>query len=57
MLARKLFMVCANPDVVVERGDKLFYCAGSLADLYATMGGEVLYGRQAVPADLRHGAG
>jgi HAD superfamily hydrolase (TIGR01459 family) len=43
MLARKLFMVCANPDVVVERGDRLVYCAGSLADLYATMGGEVLY--------------
>ena len=43
MLARKLFMVCANPDVVVERGDKLVYCAGSLADLYAAMGGEVLY--------------
>jgi HAD superfamily hydrolase (TIGR01459 family) len=43
MLTRKLFMVCANPDVVVERGDKLVYCAGSLADLYATLGGEVLY--------------
>ena len=43
MLARKLFMVCGNPDVVVERGDKLVYCAGSIADLYATMGGEVLY--------------
>lgn len=43
MLARKLFMVCANPDVVVERGARLVYCAGSLADLYATMGGEVLY--------------
>jgi len=43
MLARKLFMVCANPDVVVERGDKLVYCAGAIADLYATMGGEVLY--------------
>ena len=43
MLARKLFMVCANPDVVVERGDRLVYCAGALADLYATMGGEVLY--------------
>ena len=43
MLARKLFMVCANPDVVVERGDRLVYCAGSIADLYATMGGEVLY--------------
>ncbi len=43
MLARKLFMVCGNPDVVVERGDKLVYCAGSLADLYVGMGGEVLY--------------
>jgi len=43
MLKRKLFMVCANPDVVVERGPKLVYCAGSIADLYATMGGEVLY--------------
>ncbi len=43
MLARKLFMVCANPDVVVERGERLVYCAGAIADLYATMGGEVLY--------------
>jgi HAD superfamily hydrolase (TIGR01459 family) len=43
MLKRKLFMLCGNPDLVVERGDKLVYCAGSVADLYATMGGEVLY--------------
>jgi HAD superfamily hydrolase (TIGR01459 family) len=43
MLARKLFMVCANPDVVVERGDRLVYCAGAIADLYATLGGEVLF--------------
>ena len=43
MLKRKLFMVCGNPDVVVERGDKLVYCAGAIADLYQTMGGEVLY--------------
>jgi HAD superfamily hydrolase (TIGR01459 family) len=43
MLARKLFMVCGNPDVVVERGDKLIYCAGAVADLYQTKGGEVLY--------------
>lgn len=43
MLARKLTMVCGNPDVVVERGDKLVYCAGSLADLYAAMGGKVVY--------------
>lgn len=43
MLKRKLFMVCGNPDLVVERGSRLVYCAGSIADLYATMGGEVLY--------------
>jgi HAD superfamily hydrolase (TIGR01459 family) len=41
--ARGLFMLCANPDVVVERGDELVYCAGALADLYQSMGGEVLY--------------
>jgi HAD superfamily hydrolase (TIGR01459 family) len=41
--ARNLFMVCGNPDLVVERGDRLVYCAGALADLYHSMGGEVLY--------------
>jgi HAD superfamily hydrolase (TIGR01459 family) len=40
---RGLFMVCGNPDLVVERGDKLVYCAGALADLYRDLGGEVLY--------------
>ena len=43
MLARKLFMVCGNPDLVVERGPRLVYCAGAIADLYAGMGGEVLF--------------
>jgi HAD superfamily hydrolase (TIGR01459 family) len=43
MIARKLVMLCGNPDMVVERGDKLVYCAGALADIYQTMGGEVLY--------------
>jgi len=43
MRARNLFMVCGNPDLVVERGDRLVYCAGSVAELYETMGGEVLY--------------
>jgi HAD superfamily hydrolase (TIGR01459 family) len=38
-----MFMLCGNPDLVVERGDKLVYCAGALADLYGTLGGEVLY--------------
>ena len=43
MRARSLPMICANPDVVVERGDKLVYCAGAIADLYAAAGGEVVY--------------
>jgi len=43
MRGRNLFMVCGNPDAVVERGDKLVYCAGSIADFYASLGGEVLY--------------
>ena len=43
MADRGLFMVCANPDLVVERGTERFYCAGAIADLYASRGGEVLY--------------
>ena len=43
MRTRDLFMVCANPDVVVERGERLVYCAGAIADLYRTLGGDVLY--------------
>ena len=43
MRARSMLMVCANPDIVVERGDSLVYCAGALADAYAALGGEVLY--------------
>src|SRR5215468_9111694 len=40
---RGLLMVCANPDVVVERGEHLVYCAGAIADRYAAAGGDVLY--------------
>ncbi len=43
MRARSLLMVCANPDIVVERGDTLVYCAGALAEAYAGQGGTVLY--------------
>ncbi len=42
-LARKLPMVCANPDIVVERGDRLIYCAGAIAELYRELGGEVVF--------------
>jgi len=41
-LERKLPMICANPDRVVEHGDKIIYCGGALGDLYAAMGGMVL---------------
>jgi HAD superfamily hydrolase (TIGR01459 family) len=40
---RGLVMICANPDIVVERGEHLVYCAGAIADLYAAAGGEVIY--------------
>jgi HAD superfamily hydrolase (TIGR01459 family) len=43
MRARDLLMICANPDLVVERGDVLVPCAGALAQLYESMGGEVYY--------------
>ncbi len=39
---RGLVMTCANPDIVVQRGDRLIYCGGALAQLYAQLGGEVL---------------
>jgi len=41
--ARKLPFVCANPDIVVERGDRLIYCAGAIAELYRELGGEVIF--------------
>ncbi len=34
-------MICSNPDKIVEVGDRMVYCAGALADIYAEMGGEV----------------
>ncbi len=39
---RGLEMICANPDIVVQRGDRLIYCGGALAQLYVTLGGEVI---------------
>lgn len=42
-LARKLPFICANPDLVVQRGDHMIYCAGALAQDYERQGGEVLY--------------
>ncbi|MGI9413390.1 MAG: TIGR01459 family HAD-type hydrolase [Hyphomicrobiales bacterium] len=35
-------LYCANPDIVVRRGDRLLPCAGALAELYERMGGQVV---------------
>ena len=38
-----LKLLCANPDIVVDRGETREWCAGALAELYTEMGGESLY--------------
>jgi HAD superfamily hydrolase (TIGR01459 family) len=43
MRQRGLTMLCANPDLVVHRGERLLYCAGSLAQAYEALGGAVIY--------------
>lgn len=41
--ARGLEMICANPDLVVERGGRIIPCAGSVALAYEEMGGKAIY--------------
>lgn len=41
--SREMPMLCANPDIQVERDDRLIYCAGSIAAEYEKLGGDVLY--------------
>ena len=36
-------MICTNPDLIVDRGDKRELCAGSVALVFEKMGGEVVY--------------
>jgi len=40
--ARGVPMLCVNPDIVVERGDRLVWCAGALAERYREHGGETI---------------
>ena len=42
MKQRGLAMICANPDKIVKKGDRILYCAGKLAEMYAARGGEVV---------------
>ncbi|MFC2951033.1 TIGR01459 family HAD-type hydrolase [Marinicaulis aureus] len=41
---RRLPMICANPDIVVNWGGRLIWCAGALAEIYKELGCEVVYG-------------
>jgi HAD superfamily hydrolase (TIGR01459 family) len=49
-VALGLEMVCANPDIVVQRGDKLIYCGGALAQLYEALDGHVAMAGKPHPA-------
>lgn len=41
-VARDMVLVCANPDVVVMRGEQMIPCAGALAEAYEAAGGTAL---------------
>jgi HAD superfamily hydrolase (TIGR01459 family) len=49
-VGRDLELVCANPDIVVQRGDKLIYCGGALAQVYESLGGRVTMAGKPYPA-------
>jgi len=41
--AHNLDLICANPDIIVDFGDKRLYCAGALAEAYEKIGGTALF--------------
>jgi len=46
-------MICANPDITVERGGRIVYCAGALAQAYEQLGGAVAYAGKPHPPVYR----
>lgn len=42
-IARRLPVICANPDIVVDRGDRRLWCAGAVAEAFARAGGSPVY--------------
>ena len=40
---KKKIMICTNPDLIVDRGKKREYCAGSVAKVFNEIGGKVIY--------------
>ena len=61
MQQRGLTLICANPDIVVEVGNQLEYCAGAIAERYSARGGTVIQTGETISGHLRargrHGAG
>lgn len=50
-LARRMPLICANPDLIVDVGGILLPCAGVIAELYENMGGQVYWaGKPHAPA-------
>jgi len=47
--ARGLDFVCANPDIVVQHGDRMIWCAGAVARDYAQLGGRVIMAGKPYP--------
>ncbi len=61
---RGLPMICANPDIVVNWGGRMIWCAGALAEIYSSLGAQVIYGGkphapiyEVAMAELRRAAG
>ncbi|HEX3424237.1 MAG TPA: TIGR01459 family HAD-type hydrolase [Sphingomicrobium sp.] len=54
LAGRGVLMHCLNPDRVVMRGSVAEACAGSLADIYETLGGQVIWYGKPFPAIYEH---
>jgi HAD superfamily hydrolase (TIGR01459 family) len=50
MRQKDIPLICANPDLVVERGSMLIPCAGAIAQAYEQRGGDVIYAGKPYPA-------
>ncbi|HKN28350.1 MAG TPA: TIGR01459 family HAD-type hydrolase [Roseiarcus sp.] len=53
LAARLMTLLCANPDIVIHRGDALVFCAGALARRYEELGGSVIYAGKPYPPIYR----
>jgi HAD superfamily hydrolase (TIGR01459 family) len=47
--ARDLDFICANPDIVVQHGNRMIWCAGAIARDYEAIGGKVIMAGKPFP--------